>query len=227
MAIAPTLRSSNSLPAGTGATSRTVNTPAGVADYDVMLAGLVIETTQNPVTGLVAPAGWDLLLDHYSGLVAGQEGHVLIYSTRAMAEGPSHTWSWTSLLWSECTMTAHYGCPLSGPYVDSVSAATPVNGTSIDWSSNTLGDATRLVFFLRQFNAGAFTGPGTEVFDGGTTLETACYDVAGPATAGPTGTKTFTSAGSGQFQAVGVALSSVAGDRRNLPSVPFMSNRRI
>lgn len=205
----PLLRATQLSPAGGAHTAREFAQPAGgINDGDIMVAFILVETSQNPITGLAQPGGWTLELDHYSGLVAGQEGHILVYTKRASGESGSYSFSWTSLLWTEGQLLVYSGCPPSGAYTDLVSAATPVNGTSINWSDTTNSNDTELAFCVRQFNGGAFTGPGTEVYDGGSLNETAAYDAAGPATAGATGTKTFTSAGSGQLQAVGIALKA-------------------
>ncbi|GIG61731.1 hypothetical protein Lfu02_61030 [Longispora fulva] len=145
-----------------GRSSVTVARPAGTASGDVLVASVVVNSDDAPLT---VPSGWT---EVRQGTVAGALRHAVYVHTAGAAEPTGYTWTTTQFRRLAAGVSAYRGVSaanpvdVSGMTVDST-ADTAVEGPSV----TTTVAGTRLILLVGVNAEGAVTPPagGTERYD--------------------------------------------------------------
>jgi Bacterial Ig domain/Chitobiase/beta-hexosaminidase C-terminal domain/PASTA domain len=179
----------------TGATSITVDVPAGVQPNDLLVAH--IARVGN--AAITTPSGWTAAGGANGGNLVRQATY---YRVAGAAEPASYTWTWTATQAAAGGMSAYYGVKASAPLGLVGTAASANNATTVTAPSltTTANDALVLAFFASNTNSTFSTASGmSERYEIGTTgaVSLASDDMA-QAVAGPTGAMTSTATTSGR-----------------------------
>jgi Galactose oxidase-like, Early set domain/Viral BACON domain len=225
VAAAVGIRASATANNGAGATTITVNKPAGTVSGDMMVAGIYVRG-QGSSAIVTPPAGWALIRRTNSGSPAGADGSLLSYHKVAgSAEPASYTWTFDISRRALGGIASYSGVNTSTP-IDAHggranAASTAVTAPSI---TTTVPD-TLLVGLFCLFNDATFTPPAgmTERWDftvpnpNGMAYEAATEARSG---AGATGTRAATSSLSAASLAQLIALKPQAGVNYTLTASP-------
>jgi hypothetical protein len=219
-------RSTASAQTGSGASSVTVNLPTGTVAGDVMIATVNVEGG----TGLTAPAGWSS-----TGLYAGPSvfGYSGVYYKVATATEPgSYTWSLGSSLKAIGAINSYVGVDNTAP-IETSAVNGAGSGTGASTASVTTTAANSMVMLGADADATSsftITAPaGTtsrgQVFTsgGGTVVGGETADFV-QASAGATGTKTFTLSASTPWGTIAIGLKPGTGALAfsNVPKTPVL-----
>jgi hypothetical protein len=208
-------RSAETAQTGSGATSIAVNVPAGVVAGDVMIASIDAEGTGS----FTAPSGWSS-----AGLFSGTTffGFAGVYFHVAGSSEPaSYSWGLGTSRKAVGKIVSYVGVENSSPIEVTSTTAGASSGTSDAAASitTTVNNTKVLLDFGADNSVGSFTitPPGSttkraSVFTSGTgsVLGSQTQDFT-QATAGTTGTKTFTTSASIPWGALTIALKPGTG----------------
>jgi hypothetical protein len=200
-----TFQSASSGTNGLGATTITLNAPAGVAQGDLLVAQVTARHTAAPT----APAGWQLVANQAAGSGASAVIQSIFWKAAGGAEPASYTWTWSTSIRASGGILAYSGVDATNP-IDAASGGSGSSNLPMAPSvTTTANDAVLVAFFgMNPTVATTFTEPAgmTERYDvQGTGVASESAD--GPQLlAGPSGPKTAVSLTSGDWTAQLVAL---------------------
>jgi hypothetical protein len=185
---------------GTGATSLSVNKPAGVAQGDVMVATLTATGTGSITT----PSGWTVVTDATQGTALRQ---ITYYKVGGASEGSSYSWGLGTSRSTSAGIVAYRGVNQTAP-VDASATATGTSGNAVGPSVTTSAANDQVVALVSFATATTVTADAstTERYDvssGSTTSEAADST---QASAGTTTAKTARPASGSAWIAATVAL---------------------
>ena len=209
-------RSAATAETGSGATSVAVNVPAGVVAGDVMIASIAAEGGGN----FTAPSGWSATNLFAGATKFGTEG--VYFHVAGSSEPTSYSWAMGSTPRKATgKIVAYVGVENSSPIEVKAGTAGNSSGTSDNAASitTTVNNTMVILDFSAANSAGSFTitPPGSttnraSVFTSGSgsVVGSQTQDFI-QATAGATGTKTFTTSASIPWQTVTIGLKPGAG----------------
>jgi hypothetical protein len=200
----------------------TLNSPMGVAQNDVLVAQVTGRYTQPPAT----PAGWQHVRTESAGAGAGAVTQSVFVKVASASEPASYTWTWATNVRGSGGILAYSG----------VDTASPINASSGTAGSGSLVTAPSVTTTADNAMLVGFFGMN---WPGGTSFVepvgmTERYDVAGEGVssesadaaqllAGPSGSKTATALGSGDWVAHLVALRPAPITDSTPPSAPNLT----
>lgn len=210
MALA--FRAASSIATGSSASSLTVNVPAGVQNNDILLAQVMLGSSQAVTT----PAGWTLLAGPLADYTTSSVNAYVFWRV-ASSEPASYTFSFSGSANSVGCMLAYSGGDPSDPIDDIQTAVDSSLSTSHNASAVTTSRGGNLIVVLWggfESNDFTWTPPSgmTERYDGGRKSASSYYVISADdmvkATAGSTGALTGTTDVSAGVTMVTVALNT-------------------
>ncbi len=216
----PSLRAVSSGNNGAGTTSLTLNTPAGVATGDVMVAHVVVRATSTTIT---PPSGWVLIRrDNTTSSI----GVALYYKIASAPEPAGQTFTFSSAEQASGGIAAYSGVNNSSPIDASSGQYNPSTGTITAPSVTTTFSNDQLLFFAADTTATTVTPPAgmTQQWLATTTQTTSEMADQALSSAGSTGTRVGT-AGSTSSSNIGelVALKPANGTSATPTNTPASS----
>lgn len=208
MALA--FRTPNGLTSGTTTTTTlTIAKPSAVADGDL----LVVSLYTDPTTVSTVPGGWTLVgWADQNG--ASNSFDVRVYWKRAASEGASWDWVFAGSVWVTWFCAAYTGGLAAGDALDGTATTQVTAGsiTTIDMPSiTTTVDGSMLIAALGNYAVTTWTSGTAPITNERSDVDAhALYDGI-QATAGASGTKTFTTAATGYLAGVMLAFKPAAG----------------
>ncbi|MES2155607.1 MAG: Calx-beta domain-containing protein [bacterium] len=188
---------STSVATTTNASPLAITVPGSVAQFDVLVAQVVVKTTTTTVT---APSGWTLIrADNSAGANPLKMSSYWHVATAGDASGGSYSWSYTGTNWAAGGMLVLKGVDNAGP-VDVSATATDTNSPSTAPAVTTTVANTVLVLLdalekndaCSAISSGAFAYSVAPTGGGGNAKVAACAATRAVAAAGASGTTDFT-----------------------------------
>jgi hypothetical protein len=209
-------RSGATAQTGSGATSIAVNVPAGVVAGDVMIASIAAEGGGN----FTAPSGWSSTNLFAGATKFGTEG--VYFHVAGSSEPTSYSWGMGSTPRKATGKIASYVGVENGSPIE-VKAGTAGNSSGTSDNAASITTTVNNTMVILDFSAANSAGSFTITPPGSTTMRASVFtsgtgSVVGSqtqdfiqATAGATGTKTFTTSASIPWEAITIALKPGTG----------------